>query len=66
MPENVAGMLRAVPAAVTGSTRGGGLDYRATTAQWHADRSARRPKPAKLALNAALRRHVQDRLQLAA
>lgn len=25
--------------------QGGGLDYRATTAQWHADRSARRPKP---------------------
>jgi IS30 family transposase len=27
------------------ATRGGGLEYRATTAQWHADRSARRPKP---------------------
>ena len=24
------------------ATRGGGLDYRATTAQWHADRSVRR------------------------
>ena len=34
------------------ATRGGGLEYRATTAQWHADRSARRPKPAKLAVNA--------------
>jgi IS30 family transposase len=44
------------------ATRGGGLDYRATTAQWHADRAARRPKPAKLAVNAALRRYVQDRL----
>jgi IS30 family transposase len=44
------------------ATRGGGVDYRATTAQWHADRSARRPKPAKLALNAALRSYVQDRL----
>jgi IS30 family transposase len=44
------------------ATRSGGLDYRATTAQWHADRSARRPKPAKLALNAALRSYVQDRL----
>ena len=32
------------------ATRGGGLEYRATTAQWHADRSARRPKPAKLAV----------------
>src|SRR5919112_4932342 len=44
------------------ATRGGGLDYRATTAQWHAERSARRPKPAKLAVNAALRSYVQDRL----
>ena len=44
------------------ATRGGGLDYRATTAQWHADRSARRPKPAKLAVNPALRQYVQDRL----
>src|SRR4051812_15462505 len=44
------------------ATRGGGLDYRATTAQWHADRSARRPKPAKLAVNPALRQYVQERL----
>src|SRR5215217_4579193 len=44
------------------ATRGGGLEYRATTARWHADRSARRPKPAKLAVNAALQRYVQDRL----
>jgi len=44
------------------ATRSGGLDYRATTAQWHADRSARRPKPAKLAVNAALQCYVQDRL----
>jgi IS30 family transposase len=44
------------------ATRGGGLEYRATAAQWHADRAARRPKPAKLAVNAALRRYVQDRL----
>jgi len=44
------------------ATRSGGLEYRATTAQWHADRSARRPKPAKLAINAALRRYVQERL----
>ena len=43
-------------------TRGGGLDYRATTAQWHAERAGRRPKPAKLATNAALRTYVQDRL----
>ena len=44
------------------ATRGGGLEYRATTAQWHAERAARRPKPAKLAINAALRKYVQDRL----
>jgi IS30 family transposase len=44
------------------ATRGGSLDYRATTAQWHAERAARRPKPAKLAVNAALRSYVQDRL----
>jgi IS30 family transposase len=44
------------------ATRSGGLDYRAITAQWHADRAARRPKPAKLAVNAALRTYVQDRL----
>jgi len=44
------------------ATRGGGLEYRATTAQWHAERAARRPKPAKLAVNATLRKYVQDRL----
>jgi IS30 family transposase len=44
------------------ATRGGGLEYRATTAQWHADRRARRPKVAKLLANGALRRYVQDRL----
>src|SRR5438128_1936341 len=44
------------------ATRGGYLDYRALTAQWHADRRARRPKSAKLAVNDALRQYVQDRL----
>jgi IS30 family transposase len=44
------------------ATRGGGLEYRATTAQWHADRRPRRPKVAKLAANGALRQYVQDRL----
>jgi IS30 family transposase len=44
------------------STRSGTFVYRATTAQWHADRAARRPKPAKLATNLELRRYVQDRL----
>jgi IS30 family transposase len=44
------------------ATRGGDLNYRASTAQWHAERAARRPKAAKLALNTALRTYVQDRL----
>src|SRR5436305_452704 len=44
------------------ATRSGGLEYRATTAQWHADRAARRPKPAKLATNTELQRYVQERL----
>ena len=44
------------------ATRSGGFAYRAITAQWHADRAARRPKPARLATNAALRTYVQDRL----
>jgi transposase len=44
------------------ATRSGGLEYRATTAQWHAERAARRPKVAKLATNAVLRAYVQDRL----
>lgn len=44
------------------ATRGGNLDYLATTAHWHAERSARRPKRAKLATNPALRTYVQDRL----
>ena len=44
------------------ATRSGGLEYRASTAQWHAERSARRPKPTKLVLNATLQAYVQDRL----
>jgi IS30 family transposase len=44
------------------ATRSGGLEYRATTAQWHADRSARRPRPTKLALNKTLRTYVEERL----
>jgi IS30 family transposase len=38
------------------------LDYRASLAQWHAERRARRPKVAKLAANERLREYVQDRL----
>jgi IS30 family transposase len=44
------------------ATRGGDLGYRATTAQWHADVRAERPKPGKLATNERLRQYVQDRL----
>ena len=44
------------------ATRSGGFEYRATTAQWHADRAARRPKITKLARNDALRQYVEDRL----
>ena len=34
------------------ATRGGAFEYRASTAQWHADRAARRPKAATLATHA--------------
>jgi IS30 family transposase len=44
------------------ATRAGSSGYRAITAQWHADRRARRPKVAKLAAREALRSYVQDRL----
>ena len=44
------------------ATRGGTFEYRATTAQWHADRAARRPKLARLVMNTKLRQYVQDRL----
>jgi transposase len=44
------------------ATRGGLLEDRATTAQWHTDRRAKRPKVAKLAGNDPLREYVQDRL----
>ncbi len=40
----------------------GSQEYRATTAQRHADESARRPKPAKLTVIPVLRDYVQDRL----
>jgi len=44
------------------STRTFRLEYKASTAQWHAERRARRPKAAKLAVNEQLRSYVQDRL----
>lgn len=44
------------------ATRGGKLQYRATVAQWKAERAAQRPKVAKLARNDKLRAYVQERL----
>ena len=44
------------------ATRGGKLGYRATTAQWHAERRAKRPKVAKLAGNDQLHCYVQEPL----
>ncbi|RDI45327.1 helix-turn-helix protein [Nocardia mexicana] len=44
------------------ATRSGYLHYRASTAQWHAQRRACRPRPAKLAANDRLREYVQQRL----
>ena len=44
------------------ATRPDRSGYRAVTAQWHADRRAKRPKVAKLAKNERLREYVQDRL----
>lgn len=44
------------------ATRGGKLQYRATVAQWKAERAAQRPKMAKLAINDRLKVYVQERL----
>jgi IS30 family transposase len=44
------------------ATRGGRLEYRASVAQWKAERAARRPKTVRLAGNDRLRDYVQDRL----
>jgi IS30 family transposase len=44
------------------ATRRGKLEYRATTAQWKAERAARRPKAAKLAAHDRLCDYVQRRL----
>jgi len=44
------------------STRSHSIAYRATTAQWHAERRASRPKVSKLAATEALRTYVQHRL----
>jgi IS30 family transposase len=64
----IARQVRRTPSTISrelrrnAATRSGSFDYRATVAQWHADRAARRPKASKLVTNATLRRYVQDRL----
>lgn len=45
------------------ATRRGKLEYRASVAQWKSELMARRPKPAKLAINPRLHEYVQDRLE---
>ena len=65
---DIARRLRRAPSTVSrelrrnAATRSGGLAYRASTAQWHSDRRAKRPKIAKLAANDRLRSYVQDHL----
>ena len=65
---SIARQLRRAPSTISrelrrnAATRGGNLEYRATTAQWHADRRAKRPKVAKLAANEKLRHYVQEHL----
>jgi IS30 family transposase len=44
------------------SSRSAQAEYRATVAQWHAERRARRPKVARMVANARLHDYVQDRL----
>ena len=44
------------------STRSRVVTYRKTTAQWHAERRASRPKVSKLGANDVLREYLQDRL----
>lgn len=44
------------------ATRGGTLQYRATVAQWKAEKAAKRPKTAKLVHNKQLQAYVQERL----
>ena len=44
------------------ATRNGRFDYRASAAQWHAERAAQRPRQGKLASNHMLRKYVEGRL----
>jgi IS30 family transposase len=67
-PRSIARHLGRSPSTISrelrrnAATRSGALEYRATAAQWHADRRAQRPKVAKLAANERLRHYVQERL----
>ena len=64
---DIARRLRRAPSTVSrelrrnAATRSGGLAYRASAAQWHSARRAKRPKIATLAANDRLRRYVQDK-----
>jgi IS30 family transposase len=64
----IARRLRRCPSTISrelrrnAATRGGQLAYRASTAQWHADRRGRRPKGARLSRNERLHDYVQERL----
>ena len=65
---DIAGRLGRSPSTISrelrrnASSRDYSTPYRATTAQWHAERRASRPKVSKLAANDRLRDYVQDRL----
>lgn len=64
----IAGQLGRSPSTISrevrrnASTRTYHLHYKASIAQWHCERRARRPKLAKLVSNDRLRMYVQDRL----
>ena len=63
-PAGSAGLRRRSRARYAATLRhvAASLGYRATTAQWHAERRAKRPKVAKLAGNDQLHCYVQERL----
>lgn len=64
----IAGRLGRSPSTISrelrrnASTRTYRLEYKPSTAQWHAERRARRPKTAKMSTNHRLLEYVQDRL----
>ena len=65
---DIARRLRRSPSTISrelrrnAATRPNSAGYRATVAQWHAERRAKRPKISKLAANDGLREYVQERL----